>query len=83
MSEIDRSSGTLVALARTRTVGDCFGRFFYNLARDEPSSLLTEIALTHSKFTVHGQQSATSGWVRGRYRYLLLLRKVAALQRWL
>ena len=30
----------------------------------------------------HGQQSATSGWVRGRYRYLLLLRKVAALQRW-
>ena len=30
----------------------------------------------------HGQQSAPSGWVRGRYRYLLLLRKVAALQRW-
>ena len=23
----------------------------------------------------HGQQSATSGWVRGRYRYLLLPRK--------
>ena len=23
----------------------------------------------------HGQQSATSCWVRGRYRYLLLLRK--------
>ena len=28
---------------------------------------------------MHGQQSATSGWVRGRYRYLLLLREVAAL----
>ena len=26
MSEIDRSSGALIALARTRTVGDCFGR---------------------------------------------------------
>ena len=25
--------------------------------------------------STHGQQSATSGWVRGRYRYLLLLRK--------
>ena len=30
---------------------------------------------------IHGQQSATSGWVRGRCRYLLLL--VTALQRWL
>ena len=47
MSEIDRSSGTLVALAQTRTVADCFGRFFCNLARDEPSSLLTEIAMSH------------------------------------
>ena len=27
----------------------------------------------------HGQQSATSGWVRGRYRYLLLLSGAAAL----
>ena len=33
-------------------------------------------------YICHGPQSATSGWVRGRYRYLLLVRKVAALQRW-
>ena len=52
MSEIDRSSGALVTLARTRTVTDCFGRFFCNLGSDEPSSLLTEIAMTHSKSTV-------------------------------
>ena len=34
------------------------------------------------KAWLYGKQSATSGWVRGRYRYFLLLRKVAALQRW-
>ena len=38
--------------------------------------------LTHPERWAHGQQFATSGWVRGRYRYLLLLGKVAALQRW-
>ena len=48
MSEIDRSSGALIAVARTRTVGDYFGRFFCNLARDEPSSLLTEISMNYS-----------------------------------
>ena len=51
MAEIVRSSGALVALDRTRTVGDCFSRLFCNWARDEPSSLLTEIAMTHSKST--------------------------------
>ena len=52
MAEIDQSSGALIALTRTRTVGDCLGRFFCNLARHEPSSFLTEIAMTHSKSTV-------------------------------
>ena len=28
-----------------------------------------------AKISKHGQQFGTSGWVRGRYRYLLLLRK--------
>ena len=65
MAEIDRSSGALIALARTRTVGDCFGRFFCNLARDEPSSLLTEIATTHSKSTVKSLNfSCGMRWLR-------------------
>ena len=54
MAEIDRSSGALIALARTRTVGDCFGRFFCNLAHDEPSSLLTKISI-HDLFKIHGK----------------------------
>ena len=65
MAEIDRSSGALIALARTRTVGDCFGRFFCNFARDEPSSLLTEIATTHSKSTVKSLNfSCGMRWLR-------------------
>ena len=31
-----------------------------------------------TSLTQHGQQFPTSGWVSGRYRYFLLLRKVAA-----
>ena len=46
-------------------VGDCFGRIFCNLARDEPSSLLTEIATTHSKSTVKSLNfSCGMQWLR-------------------
>ena len=47
------------------TVGDCFGRIFCNLARDEPSSLLTEIATTHSKSTIKSLNfSCGMRWLR-------------------
>ena len=65
MAEIDRSRGALIALTRTRTVGNCFGRFFCNLASDEPSSLLTDIAMTHTKSTVKSLNfSCGMRWLR-------------------